>query len=65
LKRYTLKEAAETWGVKETTLRQRLFQDTRRGYKMHGSRKYGGTWIVTDAYMKNREWRNRNHEDRH
>lgn len=63
MKRYTLKEAADVWGVKEVTLRQRLFQDKRRGANMHGSRKYGGTWVVTDSYMKNRQWKNRRGSD--
>ena len=61
----TLYDAAERWNVNENTLRSRLFQDEKNKRSLRGSKKFGSVWGITDAYMKNREWRNRNHEDRH
>lgn len=62
LKYMTLNEASERWGVKKTTLRSRLFQDKHKGRSMHGTKKHGHAWMITEAYMDTREWRNQKHE---
>lgn len=56
---YTLKEAAEAYGININTLRYRLFMDQKAERDLHGSRKGGKNWIITDEYMKAKKWRKR------
>lgn len=58
----TLSEASNRWGVKQTTIRSRLFQDQKHGRPLHGSRRFQGVWGITEAYMASRNWRNQIHE---
>lgn len=65
MKRMTIAEASIEYGVPRDTIRKRLWYDTHLKKPLLGCKKIGRDWVVTDKYMESREWRNRNHEDRH
>ena len=46
---YTFQEAAELWGLGESTLRSRAYRD---GFLPGEARKSGKTWLVTDDAMR-------------
>lgn len=52
---FSKKEASERWGVKEKTLEMRLTRDSKKVERdMLGTRKSGGNWMVSRAYMMDR-----------
>lgn len=59
-KHMTVDEASKTYDVPQNTIRQRLFQEKKRGDKVDGCFKVGNSWIITDEYMENRKWRKKN-----
>src|SRR5699024_662338 len=46
---YTFQEAAELWGLGESTLRSRAYRDD---FLPGETRKSGDTWLVTDEAMR-------------
>lgn len=52
---FSKKEASARWGVKEKTLEMRLTRDAKKVERdMLGTRKSGGNWMVSRAYMMDR-----------
>lgn len=56
----TVKDVAEKFGLKRQTIRRRLLREERAGYDLHGCKKIGRDWFVTEQYIRNREWRKLN-----
>lgn len=52
---FSKKEASARWGVKEKTLEMRLTRDAKKVDRdMLGTRKSGGSWMVSREYMVDR-----------
>lgn len=50
-------EAAQRFGVNPRSLRARLQRDLDNGFDLHGSKKIGKMWFVSEKYMT--EWKDR------